>query len=282
MPFFTPAQREAIKRKLRTKTRQRNLTLKGIDPPLSIEAQFLQNLRGGIRRTQNQINAQILPLLAGTEQQYVRDSAPQLETFIKGAVDDLARLPATAEATQARIAARMANSVEAFNRRRFIRDIRGAVGVDLSDIIKQEGAQLAVEESIAENVDLIKSISEQHLDKIKGAIGDGISQGDDFFSIRKQILTIGESTKARAKFIARDQVAKLNGKITEIRQTKLGVTHYFWRTSQDERVRDTHEAHANERFAWDSPPADTGHPGQDFQCRCVAEADLSHVLAFAA
>ena len=84
-------------------------------------------------------------------------------------------------------------------------------------------------------------------------------------------MGLGKSTKKRAKLIARDQTQKVNAAVTQGRQSNLGVTEYIWRTSSDERVRESHKSKNGKRFRWDSPPADTGHPGQDIQCRCVAE-----------
>jgi SPP1 gp7 family putative phage head morphogenesis protein len=48
------------------------------------------------------------------------------------------------------------------------------------------------------------------------------------------------------------------------------ATHYVWRTRGDERVRLSHARNEGRLFAWDEPPA-TGHPGEDFGCRCWAE-----------
>ena len=60
-------------------------------------------------------------------------------------------------------------------------------------------------------------------------------------------------------------------------QQKLGITHYTWRTSQDERVRHEHVLRDGRRFAWDNPP-DDGHPGQPIRCRCVAEPYTEHLM----
>lgn len=48
------------------------------------------------------------------------------------------------------------------------------------------------------------------------------------------------------------------------------TTHYIWRTRDDERVRPSHAANNGKIFAWDNPPP-TGHPGEDYGCRCTAE-----------
>ena len=48
------------------------------------------------------------------------------------------------------------------------------------------------------------------------------------------------------------------------------TTHYIWRTSGDNKVRASHAANNGKIFAWDNPP-ETGHPGEDYNCRCTAE-----------
>ncbi len=48
------------------------------------------------------------------------------------------------------------------------------------------------------------------------------------------------------------------------------TTHYIWRTRDDEKVRPSHAANDGQIYAWDNPPP-TGHPGEDYGCRCTAE-----------
>lgn len=49
-------------------------------------------------------------------------------------------------------------------------------------------------------------------------------------------------TRSRMRLIARDQTAKLNGRITEDLHRRAGITHHRWRTSRDRRVRSEHSA----------------------------------------
>jgi hypothetical protein len=48
------------------------------------------------------------------------------------------------------------------------------------------------------------------------------------------------------------------------------TTHYVWRTRGDKKVRSSHSANNGKIFSWDNPPP-TGHPGEDYGCRCNAE-----------
>jgi SPP1 gp7 family putative phage head morphogenesis protein len=277
MPVYTPAQIKAIRRKFRNKKRERIAKARGVEASRTVEATYFRDLKGIVLKLQRQVNADILPLLASLEAEYIRDNA-SLSILFNGAVNQLQRQPVMTEAVQLRIATRMAKGVESFNRRKFVKEINDSIGLSLRGIITKEGVQVQVEDAVAENIDLIKSIPEQYHDKLRSTIQNGISRGDDFFSLKKTITDLGQSTINRAKFIARDQVAKLNAVVTEARQTKLGITSYFWRTAMDERVRDSHAEKEGDRFDWASPPPDTGHPGQDFQCRCIADPDLSTLL----
>lgn len=47
-------------------------------------------------------------------------------------------------------------------------------------------------------------------------------------------------------------------------------THYIWHTRGDDKVRSAHAVNDGKVFAWENPP-DTGHPGEDYGCRCWAE-----------
>lgn len=133
---------------------------------------------------------------------------------------------------------------------------------------------------------LIKDIpaktSRQIADRISSALINGTEPKQttkEVFDIMSERTDVSDS---RAILIARDQTAKLNGQFTRERQEDLGVEGYIWRTVGDERVRDTHEENDGEFFSWDNPPGETGHPGEDVQCRCWAEPVLPEFVAYEA
>lgn len=135
------------------------------------------------------------------------------------------------------------------------------------------------------NEKLIDKLTQETLADINTIVHNGILSGKSVKTIQREVLN-GTSLKSgrfkktqnRAKFIARDQVGKLNGRLTEFRQTSLGIKKYIWRTSIDERVRPSHASKEGNTYDWNKPPADTGHPGEDYQCRCYGEPIFEDVV----
>lgn len=60
----------------------------------------------------------------------------------------------------------------------------------------------------------------------------------------------------------------------------VDTAQYVWRTQQDDKVRASHRANDGRVFSWSSPPP-TGHPGQEFNCRCQAIPYISGETEFA-
>lgn len=150
-------------------------------------------------------------------------------------------------------------------------------GLDLRGIFKDEDLKQTVDEAIAANVKLIKSIPEKYADQIESAILNGLQEGKRAEDIEKDLAKIGDATDKRAKIIARDQLGKINGRFAQMRQQKLGITHYYWSTSHDERVRNSHKQRDGRLYAWADAPED-GHPGIPILCRCVPKPYLEHIL----
>ncbi len=63
-------------------------------------------------------------------------------------------------------------------------------------------------------------------------------------------------------------------------KAKTGSDHvvdkYIWLTQGDDKVRPDHAALEGELIAWDDPP-DIGHPGEDYNCRCIAQPYLDGI-----
>ena len=133
--------------------------------------------------------------------------------------------------------------------------------------------EIPVDGWISENVRLITSLQSDYLDQVAEIIEAAQRGGISTKATAEMIRARTGVAKSRAKLIARDQIATVNAQITRQRQTEAGVSHFIWRTSQDERVRPSHEALEGQEFAWNAPPVE-GIPGEPIQCRCTAEPVL--------
>lgn len=178
--------------------------------------------------------------------------------------------------------------------------VDGVLGIDVAPTARD---QALVEEWARENVDLITTQPEEWL---RGRIApDGtvtrlgveqivarrIRRGVRFSTLAKELRERLEINQGHAELIARDQIGKLNARITEDTQRQAGVDAYRWRTADDERVRgrpgglypDSTQRHwqmEGRVVRWDDPPRGTGpygeaaHAGMSIQCRCYAEPIL--------
>lgn len=159
-------------------------------------------------------------------------------------------------------------------------DLKNQTGIDLSAYLRNSpNIAERVNTLTAGNVQLIKSIRSQYLDKVQNAVMQAMVKGTLNKDLAAQIKDLGKTTEKRAMFIARDQSSKLNAALTQARHEDVGIKKYMWSTSLDERVRDSHADKEGQIFEYANPPADTGHPGHDFNCRCMAIPVLDDVVS---
>ena len=174
------------------------------------------------------------------------------------------------------IARRRGISVAKVNKMNLERNWKRVAGIDL--VVAEPWIGEYIGAFAINNASLIRSVETKYLDEISQLVMQGFQAGLRWETISGQIFERFDVSESRADLIARDQVSKLQGGLTELRQTELGITKYTWRTMGDERVRETHRAHDGNVYSWDDPPSDTGHPGQDYNCRCYASPLLDDFL----
>ncbi len=161
--------------------------------------------------------------------------------------------------------------VEGFTTRAVDSQLRTVPGIDLfatpgvtSDL---------VDAWVTDNVGLISSIDEQFFDEVRDAVRLTLEEGFSTETLARSIQERFDVSKSKARLIATDQVGTLNAKVTETRQTSLGIEEYIWDNVGDSRVRDAHKDKPTGLGGtvqrWDSPPSEgPGHPGEPIRCRC--------------
>ncbi len=123
---------------------------------------------------------------------------------------------------------------------------------------------------VESNAGLIKSISETQAQQVGQIVREALLAGRSLKETTAEIVERTGVAEARAQFLGRDQTGKLNSQLAAARMGRAGISSYVWSTSRDERVRDSHTDKEGETYEFQDPPPDTGNPGEDYNCRCVA------------
>jgi SPP1 gp7 family putative phage head morphogenesis protein len=149
-----------------------------------------------------------------------------------------------------------------------------------ADVVKFESwLDSEIKSFVNQNVSLIESLPETTMQDIEQMLYRESRRGLSPKELKAAIKEKFKATDNQAKLIARDQVSKFNGSLTELRQKNAGITHYEWLTSDDGRVRPDHDRLNHTIQAWDSPPitvttgkraGERNHPNGDILCRCIA------------
>ncbi len=176
---------------------------------------------------------------------------------------------------RAQAARSAADRTQKANAREHTRYFKAVIGIDVTQ--SEPWLKDFVDLFVESNVGLIKSISTTYFGQVRDIVESAAITGRRPESLAADIEERFGVSESKARLIARDQTGKLNGQLTSARQQRLGIRSFVWRTSGDERVRESHEAKEGLTYEWQDPPADTGMPGEDYQCRCTAEPNLEDV-----
>lgn len=253
---------------------------KGVKPSAKVQREYNAALRQLVIEVSKDINTHIMPVVRSMVPDYVGDSVPTADSWVDVLVATIRNVTArwsspAFQAVARRIAERFVTESATINSTRNRADLGIDVFVDNQELLDYVSA------SIYDNTRLITSIPEQYLTNVESIIMTNVRAGMRPSAMEKLLVDQFGVTERRAKMIARDQTAKLNGDLNRIRQQSAGFPYFEWDDSDDERVRKRHDeiarkvtAYGPGIYRWDNPPlSDRGTPiipGSDFSCRCIA------------
>jgi SPP1 gp7 family putative phage head morphogenesis protein len=136
-------------------------------------------------------------------------------------------------------------------------------------------------ETIAEDYtyNMNKYIQDWYADdiiKLRGRVEEAVAVGYRADHMRDVLMAEYGVAERKALFLAKQEGSLLVSKYRETRYKEVGLMRYRWSTSHDQRVRHDHRELNEKIFDWDHPPITDqhtdarNHPGEDFNCRCVA------------
>lgn len=262
--------------------------------PDSVERKYRKILVALSDQIRDEVEKSLLPVIPQAVQSH--DLMTRTDSWVDDVETAITRIrlalsgAITSTQRQAQV---IGQEVASFNSEQWRRIVRNAVGVDvfgtepwLQDFLKAFSTG---------NASLIQNIPEKALTDISGIVTRGVTSGLTSIELEGQIKQTLKATDSRARLIARDQVSKLNGKITKQRQQSIGIKTYTWSTSGDERVRKSHRVLDGMLCRWDNPSVYSddngktwkkrksiggyiGHPGEDYQCRCNGVSNTDELI----
>lgn len=168
----------------------------------------------------------------------VEDTA---ESYVNSFVDILKELTLINLDNVSKVVAnRYIEQMAGYNREQVQKIYKNAFGIDLGGMLSNESIKSVIDVSIQSNIDLISSIRTDFINDISSHVFASFKKGGNYNDLAKIIYERGGVTKNRAKFIARDQSAKINADLTEAREKALGNDLYYWQGANDERERHSH------------------------------------------
>jgi uncharacterized protein with gpF-like domain len=158
-------------------------------------------------------------------------------------------------------------------------------GRDLLSALQREfqgpvGAR--VQELIDANAKYIKNIPTDAAQRLVHHVGKEAFEGSrTAFTTEEFREYVGDITAWHAKLISRTESAKAMSSLTQARAEYLGHDFYIWHTSEDQRVRKSHQHMDGVLCRFSDPPSPEAltseepvgnyGPGGIFNCRCYAE-----------
>lgn len=276
--------------------------------PFGVEKKYSRQLQGFFKPltdyVENFINQNMEPLLRGDSKDLHLDAIPgdtfrnmiyNLENWLSVYMPDISELPEDKNNNVILAAlGKTADEAMEFGNKEFSKMLDKGIHVNLPtsaswwNNMKSSWAK--------DNYTLITSNAKKYVSKINTLTEQAIVNGMSPKKLKDEIYKATEGlTQKHCKLIARDQMGKLNGQITQAQMQEIGLDYYVWSTAFDDRVRDSHAAMEGLLCRWDDAsvcsydggktwvdrPANAVqlHPGQDIQCRCVGLAYYPELTA---
>ena len=246
---------------------------KGISSPVFAKNDYLSQLNKIVLEVRKDVDAILLPKLKKNESRYTKDS------WVDDIINAFKRIKnkytnSALNTYYEKVSEKFVNSVNKYNKRRS----DASFGINaLNDSNTNDFIRI----SVFNNVNLIKSIPLDLLNEVEDAVLREINIGSSYKSLQDFIYKRFDVTKSRAKLIAVDQTAKINGQLTIKRQENAGFKFFKWQTVEDERVRSSHQ-HLADRvtkygrgiYLLTAPPKGLKGkriiPAFEYRCRCIS------------
>lgn len=201
-------------------------------------------------------------------------SADSADTVVKGLLDYSQIIDEWAEM----VGRRMFSQVEEEEWKQW-RSVSEEISQGLRDVVGNTPVGQVAQDIVYRQIQLMKSLPIEAADRVRDIQAramEAVINGERPDQLYEMIMQSGDVAASRAKLIARTEIGRATGALTEARARAVGSEGYWWRI-RGAGTRPSHRRMKDVFVRWDNPPTldgMTGHAGCLPNCKCWKEVQI--------
>lgn len=159
------------------------------------------------------------------------------------------------------------------------RSVSEEIASGLRDVVGNTPVGQVAQDIVYRQIQLMKSLPLEAADRVKDIQERAIQaviNGERPEQLYEMIMASGDVSASRAQLIARTEIGRATGALTQARALSVGSEGYWWRI-EGAGTRDSHRKMKDKFVRWDNPPTldgMTGHAGCLPNCKCWPEVQI--------
>ncbi len=159
------------------------------------------------------------------------------------------------------------------------RSVSEQISVGLRDVVGNTPVGAVARDIVARQVQYMKSLpleAASRVSEIQARAMEAVIRGERPDALYEMIMQSGDVAASRAQLIARTEIGRATGALTQARALSIGSEGYWWRI-EGAGTRNSHRKMKDKFVRWDNPPTLdglTGHAGCLPNCQCWPEVQI--------
>lgn len=153
------------------------------------------------------------------------------------------------------------------------RSVSEEISIGLRDVVGNTPVGLVARDIVARQIQYMKSLpleAASRVSEIQARAIEAVIRGERPDALYEMIMQSGDVAASRAKLIARTEIGRAEGAITQARALAVGSEGYWWEI-EGTGTRPSHRQMKGKFVRWNDPPTldgMTGHAGCLPNCKC--------------
>lgn len=159
------------------------------------------------------------------------------------------------------------------------RSVSEEISQELRHVVGNTPVGHVAQDIVYRQIQLMKSLPLEaagRVREIQSRAIDAVIAGERPEALYEMIMQSGEVAASRARMIAKTEISRATGALTQARALSVGSEGYWWRI-KGSGTRTSHKKMRDKFVRWDNPPTLdglTGHAGCLPNCQCYSEVQI--------